>query len=1156
MKETTACERESPFIKKLMAFLLTLLLLHVSARCVAQQVSFSGEKVPLKTVLLSVEKQTGFLFLYPKPVLRSSKPVSINAHDVPLGQFLDQVFNEQPLKYTIKGKSVFISLKTAAPVAEQKVSVIELPRDTMIAITGSVLDEKGEPLVNAVIDANGGAIRTLTGKDGTFKINVPEKTRTLMISFVGMASKEVKLDGKRNLMISMTATNLNLSDVIVIGYNTRITSKENPFAAAKISAKDIENLASPTMAASLRGRVAGLAVWSESGRPGSSVSLNIRNSAVSEQAAAQGATTEPLYVIDDIIVSKSNFEALDPTMVEDMTVLKDAGAAMYGAAGAKGVILIRTKRGKPGKTSFKYNGFTGICDATRFPEMLSAYDHAVLINEANRLRYNLETGDNVVFSDSALEYLKTLPNRGWIEDLWQPSLDQRHSLGISGGGETVTFNVTGSYRNQNGNYAGIKVDRFGLRGNLTMKLSNGFKSDINFSAENNIERSNNPNSSNDQDYLERVFTVPRWVPRQINGMWVNPLTTSSGGFDNFNPWAQIASGYYDDRKGRSFNGNASLAYAPETGILKGLSLRVTASVTGSMGTRQIFQAPYTLGKFKMWNTVLYTDSLSGTNDVKKGTDSRLNRSMSEGSNYRIFFTASYAREIGKHKFSIMGTAEQTASKSSDMEITWQEAQVPGFDDPFAYLQTIGSNWAAKANGSTKRSFLSRFNYGYGGKYIIDGIVRFDASSNFARGEVWGISPTVGANWIVSDENFFKDNITFINYLKLRTSVGITGDDRINSRLWQDRFKVSKESAVFGDTLTTGIKQLQYPNPNITWERKRTINFGIEIGLFNNRLNLGVEMFQNFSYNAFDKNGNEAYPAYSGFVAPVVNYQQRYGWGTEFSISYNQPFRNDWNLKVSTNFGFANQVLTQAVYAPGKVWINWPNQWLDRLGTNPRIYTGDNYGLISLGMLRTQADVDAILAKNPNYTVFGNTPQPGWLNYKDVNQDGKITQLDKTIMYPKGTQPWLNTGTQIGVTHKAFSLNINIGAQFGGKLTYDTDLRKSEPKAFENVATMWRDRWTPDNPNGKFPRADDASIGEESTFWSFNATTIRVYDMNLSYRMPAGFVKRIGFSNMAFNMSAVNPFVIVNPTPYKDPQLTSVYDYPTLRTITIGLNFGF
>lgn len=1052
-----------------------------------------------------------------------------------------------------------VVLIAAVPIVsftQDKKPASDARADVKKLITGNVQDDKGNPLEGAIVEAKGTKVKVISGNGGAFTINVPGEVTVVVVSYVGMTTKEVALEGKRDINVRLDVAGKDLNDVIVLGYGAKQTQRESPFAAAKVKGTEIQDIPAPNIAGALRGRVAGLSVNAQSGRPGSSISLNIRNSAVSTEAANMGLTTEPLYVIDDIIVGKGTFDALDPNMIEDLSIVKDAAAAMYGAAGAKGVILVRTKRGKPGKSKFSYSGFAGVNDATRLPDMLSAYELASVINETNKLRYTQETGDNLVFSDSALAVLKALDaqkQESWVEQLWQRSLIHRHSLNLSGGSENVTFNLSGSFQNNNGNYAGIKNDRFSTRGNLSVKLANSLRADVNFNIDNSLNTSNNPISPNDQQFLERIIVIPRWVPNKINGLWVNPVLNSNGGRDNFNPWAQIESGYYQTQRGRGNGLNASLMFAPESGILKGLSAKFTVSQTSSNSFNQRYVAPYKLYGFEMANGVLYKDVLKDTTEVNARENAQLTRSNSESSGYRLFFTIGYARELGDHKFSIMGTGEQSESNNSGLDQTWTTQNIPGYDDPFAFA-TPATPKASKGE-SALRSYLSRFSYSYAGKYSIDGIARFDATSNFARGKVWGVSPTVGVSWIISSEPFFRDRVKFVNYLKLRTSLGITGDNRVNQRLWQERYKVSVNSAAFGDYLSAGLKSANFPNPDLTWERKRTLNVGVEVAVLKNRLNIGVDMFQNYTYDGFDKNADASYPLYSGFKAPVVNYQKRYAWGSEFSISYNQPFRGDWNLKAGVNFGFANSVLAQATYNYNKLWINFPDEWQYGIGTDPRTYNTGNFGLISKGMFRTQGDVDAYLAQNPGYMIYGTIPQAGWLYYEDVNKDGVITDADKTTMY-KTTDPWLATNGQISLSHKAFTVNVNIGASFGGKVFYDDKIRSAKPSPYKNVSREWLDQWRPDNINGRFPRNDDPSIGKESTFWASDGTLIRVNDMTVAYQVPPSVSKRIGLANVRVNLSGNNLWILKNPTPYKDPYSGYIYDYPTLRTITAGLNIGF
>lgn len=1019
-------------------------------------------------------------------------------------------------------------------------------------ITGTIKDEKGTPLENAVVEAKGSKVRTMTLTDGSFRMDVPAGVTALVVSHVGMLNQDIKLDGKKIVDIVMHPAGANLNDVIVVGYNQGTRKRDNPFATAQIKGEEIQDIPAPNIAGALRGRIVGVSVNTTSGRPGSSISLNIRNSAISGAAGSYSATTEPLYVIDNIIVEKSVFDALDPTMIEELTILKDAAAAMYGASGAKGVILISTKRGKSGPTKFSYSGFAGVNQATRMPEMLSAYDLAVAVNQANRYTYKQENDDNVVFSDSAMNALKSIHYKPWIDELWQSSLTQRHSLNISGGSDKVTFAIGGGYQNQNGNYANIRNDRYTLRSNLSAKIGKGFRTELNFNVDNNVKKSKNPKNANDQEFLDLVYQMPRWVPYTINGAYVNPMTGKDK-YENMHPGAMVASGFYDNESGRAYGINAALIYQPEAGWLKGLTFRVQAAQTGGNSTGANFRPGYDLVRFDMANYVLYKGTIRDTVAINGATNARLGRSQSQSSGYRIFATLQYQKSIAEHRFSVMATGEQAASNTSSQSQEWQTQNMLGYDEPWAF--GTANPPSAKLGESYKRSFLTNFSYSFRGKYSITGITRFDASSNFAKGKIWGVAPTIGLGWIVSDEPFFRNNVRFVDYFKIRSSIGLTGDDRIDARLWQERFKVNNQSYLWGGPdLVAGLQQQIIPNPDITWERKRTVNLGFELGLLDNRLNLGVEFFQNYGYDMFDKGNDKNFPMYAGFTAPVVNYMQRYNWGSEYTISYNQPFRNDWNLRASVNFGFGNSRITKMFINSNNLWINYPDDWQYQLGTDPLTYNGGNFGLISEGMFRTQQEVDAYLAKNPGYTIYTRIPQPGWLYYKDVNGDGAITAADKTVMF-KRTDPKVATNGQVSVSHKSFALNVNIAAKFGGKEFYDGRIRKEQPTAYTNVSTMWKNQWTPDNPNGRFPRGDDPSLDVESDFWAVDGTMIRINDMTLSYQLPEKVTKKAGLSGARLVLTGNNLWVIKNPLPYKDPYSSYIYDYPTLRTLSVGLNLN-
>jgi TonB-dependent starch-binding outer membrane protein SusC len=1017
-------------------------------------------------------------------------------------------------------------------------------------VSGRVADIDGRPLADVTVKIKGTSVGTTTSPEGTFTIPIEGPESIITFSFVGYLNFEQKVGSLSVFNITLTASGKGMDDVIVIGYGTQKRGKITS-AVATVKAADIQDLPVQNIAAALRGRIAGVSVSQVSGRPGASISLNVRDAYASE---AGGTTEEPLYVIDNMIVPKQTFDNLDPTMVEDITILKDAGAAIYGASGAKGVVLITTKRGKAGAPKFSYSGFAGVADAAKKPQMLSGYDHARLVNEANKLN---NVAVDKFFSESDLETIKGL-NYNWFDELWQPALTQRHSLNLSGGSDAITYFVGGGYQNQNANYAGQKSDRFTLRSGLNAKLTKTISAEVNTNIDHNVRYSNNSWSENDQAFLENLFYTPRWVPIKKGDKYVS--YTGVNGQNN--PFALMNSGFYNDDKTRGYGINASIIWKP-TGILSGLTARLQAAQTGTNNRNEEFRPTYRTYNFvKNASGKLYTDSLPTQNGqltsgattlLNAGANSRLLQGQNESSGYRVVGTIQYQKKIGDHDFSIMAGAEQSEGRGRGMSLYYINQQVQ--DNPYFWaFDLTPTNNPPTSSQSGKRSYFGRFSYNFKGRYTLDGITRADASSNFAKNNIWGVFPSFGAGWIVSSEPFFE-KVPHITYLKLRTNIGLTGEDRVDSRFWAERYKVNVGSYVYNDNYVTGLRPDIAPNPDITWEKKRTVNVGMDVSLFNNKLNLTFDAFQNYSYDGFDKGNDQNFPMYAGFAAPVVNNIKRYNWGTEYSISYFANLTRELKLNASMNFSFGNSIITQKFNNRFLLWELGVDDWQTEVGTDPRTYNSSNYGLKAIGMFRSQEEVDAFLSKNPNYTINGQVPQPGWLYYKDLDGDGLISARDKTTMF-KRVDPAFVTGIQFGLSYKGWDWKCNIGASIGGKKFYDSKARKSAPTDNKNVPAFWSNSWTPDNPGAKFPRADDPYIGVESDFWAVNGTTIRVTDMQLSYAAPKEIVRFVGLSSVRFVLTGNNLWVIKNPLPYKDPYQSYIYDYPTIRTISAGLNLGF
>ncbi|SMD03484.1 SusC/RagA family TonB-linked outer membrane protein [Pedobacter nyackensis] len=1012
-------------------------------------------------------------------------------------------------------------------------------------ITGKVTDgTDGGPMPGVNVSIKGKPSNVATNVDGIYTIQADPATDALVFSYIGFKRQTITLAGKTTLNVSLASDNSDLDEVIVVGYGTKKKS-EILGSVATISGAELMDIPTPNIAGALRNRIAGLGVSQVSGKPGASINLNIRNASTSNQGNTIGATSEPLYIIDGISFPTSDaFDNLDASMVENITILKDASAAIYGASGAKGVVLVTTKRGKAGKPSLSYNGYVGVSDAAKVPEMLSPYEHGLLLNEGIRIGNKPFSSS---FSPQDLEYLKTLNNKSWYDELWQASTTQRHNLSISGGSDKITFFAGGSYQNENGNYKGLKVDKYTFRSGLNATILPGLKADIAFNVDQNINVANNSlGQENDADFFRSIITVPGWVPISIDGKPVDFGT---------NPLALLNSGYYDNRKGFGYRVNASLSYQPEA--VKGLTAKFQISQGGNSNRTRLYRPPYEEYKFVTFgrNSALYTnvpDPAAPTSSVVAKESAETRAGQTTGNSYQGFLTLQYAKTIAKHSMDLTVGGEQTVSYSEKQDNVWIGQLVPNVDDPWAFNTNNLQIPQRTVSESTKRSFFGRFSYDFDKKYLLDLVGRLDASSNFASGNRWGFSPSIGLGWIVSQENFFKDNVKFVNFLKFKFNYGITGDDRVNARLWQERYLIgTSDGYLFGSNNSIGLNPSVLPNPNITWEKKQTINAGIEASLFNNKLDVGVEVFRNFTYDGFDGGIDKLYPMYAGFKSATVNYREVYNWGTEFNLGYKASLTKDLKLNSSMNFSFGNGVTYREFYEVGKLPIIIGEEIITT-GLDPRIYSSSNVGLIAKGMLRTQQEVDQFIQQNPAYNFKGAVPEVGWIVYEDTNKDGIINESDMVPLY-KHPNAFLNAGINLNLSYKAFSLSTNINARLGGKAFYDSRSVTSA-SVTNNVLTIWKDRWTPENPlQGKLPRYDDPSIGVNSTFWAVNGTMIRVNNMTLSYKVSDRLAKTLGLSGARILATGNNLWTIVNPLKYKDPYTSSAYDYPTIRTISLGLS---
>nr|WP_199080853.1 SusC/RagA family TonB-linked outer membrane protein [Pedobacter sp. ASV19] len=772
-------------------------------------------------------------------------------------------------------------------------------------ITGKVTDNSdGGPMPGVNVSIKGKPSNVSTNSEGVYTIQADPVTDALVFSYIGYTRQTIVLDGKLTLNVALASNNKDLDEVVVVGYGTKKKS-EILGSVANIKAEDIQDLPVPNIAAALRNRIPGVGVNTVSGKPGSSITINIRNSTVSDQAKANGVTSEPLYVIDGITVTRDDFDALDLNMVEDISFLKDASAAIYGASGAKGVVLVTTKKGRRGKPQISYTGFRGVSDNATKVDMLSAYEHATLLNDGYRIA---NENSSKFFSSADLERLKNSNIKGWFDELWQASAVNRHNINVSGGSDAITFFAGGNYYDESGNYGGIKYSKYAFRSGMNAKIMDGLTAQVTLNADFSKKTSDTYKNGgeNDQAFFQQLITTPLWVPIQINGLPVNYN-------NNTNPLAVVNSGNNIWDKSQGLALNASIDYKPK--FLPGLSARIQFGKNNRSGSSGQYVPPYSVYNFKMTgqNNLLFTDEVISTTTAVGLSNTQLSSGTSLSSSYQAIAALNYEKTIGKHNFSIMAAFDQSENNSESLGIYWRNQILPNVDEHWAFDQSTLTLQNRTFNEAVQRSYISRFDYDFEKRYFLEAIARMDASSNFAPGNRWGLFPSVGLGWVVSEEKFFKENIKFVNRLKLKANYGLVGESRVGARLWQYRYNVDPNGYLYGESLTAGVNPSIMPNKDITWEKSRTMNLGLEASMLNNKLNFSYEFYHRFSYDMFDKGNNENFPMYAGFEAPLLNYQEQTSWGSEFSIGYRTNISTDWKFSADVMFGFSNSRIDRMFY---------------------------------------------------------------------------------------------------------------------------------------------------------------------------------------------------------------------------------------------------
>ena len=961
-------------------------------------------------------------------------------------------------------------------------------------ITGKITDDKGAPLLGATIVTKGDKISTQTDINGSFTMTVPPSVRILTISFVGMKTQDVSIAGRNNFTLALEAnTATMMSDVVVVGYGSAKRVNLST-AQTSVSAKDIQKTVNTTIEQALQGRAAGVFVTQNSGQPGGGLSVTIRG------ISSINGTTEPLYVIDGVQLqgsgsgnSSNNLAGLNPADIEDMQILQGPSAtAIYGSRATNGVILITTKRGKSGEARLNYGFQYNIQTPPERVAVMNLQQYAAM-----QIAYKAIAGGNV--RGELLDPSILGPGTDWQNELFKNAAMQKHQLSLSGGSANTTYYMSGEYLNQDGVAAGSGFDRYSFRVNLDSKPRDWITIGTNLS----FNQTNETTTSGQNGLITSSIQLSPEVPvKNINGSWGGgDLSNPAHQFSPVNPIA-ISSLTTNKNSKKQFLGGLNLGL----NLTKGLVFRTSFNTNLGYSNSTFYQPTYSIG----W-------AINTTSTLENGT--------SQNSYWNWNQLLEYNREFGKHNIGVMASHEAQASNWKNVGGRRTGFLTNDILDLSAGDATTASNTGGSGQWAME-SYLARLNYNYDNRYILTGTYRRDGSVNFGPEKRWGAFPSLSAAWRVSQEKFFK--VPFVSELKLRLETGLTGNQgNGNAGIYSP---LAAGASPWGTSFLTSV----YPNKALQWEETNTNNFGLNVGLFNNRVSAEFDYYVKNTDNMILTASTPWYMGSNGtaqITAPLVNAGTLQTKGWSFSLNTVNVATKDFKWESNLNLSHFKTIVKSLNSENGFLersswWLNQADPWSQRsaVGYEPWLFRGYiEEGLFTSTDEIAKSAVPVDNSGNRRPTSPTNGIWIGDIKLKDVNGDGVITSDDKTYIgnpWPKIFGGFTNT-----VTYRGFELSVLITGSYGNDIYNFMAWENSNPNNINlgrNMMTHAGDyaKLTTDNNGNPVlanPGTDVARIisgvdvngnyARQTSKWVEDGSYLRLKNVSLSYNLPTGVISR-------------------------------------------------
>ena len=1014
-------------------------------------------------------------------------------------------------------------------------------------VKGVIVDETDTPLIGATVQVKGTSTGSITDFDGNYTIKA-NKGAVITFSYIGYKTQEIKFTGQPTVNIKMVPDNQTLDEVVVVGYGTMKRS-DLTGSVASIAAKDVEGFKTSSVAGALGGQIAGVQITSTDGTPGAGFSINIRG------VGTLTGDSSPLYIVDGFEVDDIDY--LSNSDIESIEILKDASSsAIYGARAANGVVLISTKSGKIGKPIINYNGSASYRKISKKLDVLSPYEFVKLQGEVNS-KYSdsyFKTGNddngNPYRYQSLDDYIG-VSGVNWQDETFNPTWSQDHSLSIMGGTEDTKYNASFSRYIENGIFKNSGFNKTTGKFRLDQKLSKSlsFNFTVNY-ALTNREGVGTSGDSGRFNMLAQILSARptgglKLTDEELLASAIDPEMLESGeSLAQVNPVKQTES-VTNNKRAEMWAGNASATWQ----IIKGLTFKTSGTYNTTNNRTDIF--------YKDGSKEAYRNGQKPYGRTQMGRDVRWTNSNN----------LTWKQKVKKHNYDIM-LGHEVSFKST--EYLLGEAMDFPFDNlgnDYLGLGATPSRVESSYSEKTLLSFFARGNYNYDNRYLFTATVRADGSTVFSNKNKWGFFPSFSAAWRVSEEAFMKD-VEWVSNFKVRLGWGIVGNDRISNYLSMDLYEANKYG--IGNNTVTVLTPKQLKNANLKWEGASSVNLGVDLGFFDNRLNVTADFFIK---DTKDLLLAQSLAHVTGFDSQMQNIGKIQNKGIELSFNSTNIQTRNFTWQTNFNISFIKNTLkglasgVESMYARSGFDSNFTAyDYIATVGQSLGLIYGYEFdGIYQSSDFYTTPDNQLILKEGITNNARYGTVKPGVVKYKDQDGDGIITTNDRTVIgnaMPKWYGGITNTFNYKGIDF-SFMFQFNYGNDiYNATRLYATQSRSGRRNMLAEVA----DRWSPTNASNKVPSQDGYIVNDVYSRFIEDGSFLRLKNITLGYTLPHKWTRKFHASKLRIYATGQNLFCISGYSGY-DPEVNSASSnpmtpgldwgaYPKSRVFTFGIDLQF